>query len=61
LLAKLLKLEKLDVQQTKITAAGIEALRKALPKCRIEWDGGALESAETPASALPTDAAAAEK
>ncbi len=28
----------LDVRQTKVTAAGIAALQKALPNCKIEWD-----------------------
>jgi hypothetical protein len=30
----------LNVAKTKVTAAGIDKLTKALPKCRIEWDGG---------------------
>jgi hypothetical protein len=31
------------VKQTKVTAAKIDELRKALPQCRIEWDGGTIE------------------
>jgi hypothetical protein len=30
----------LAVKKTKVTAAGIDDVRKALPKCLIEWDGG---------------------
>jgi hypothetical protein len=26
-----------------ITLAGIDELAKALPKCKIEWDGGVIE------------------
>jgi len=33
----------LELQKTKGTAAGIEDLKKALPKCVIKWDGGAIE------------------
>ncbi|MCE9567745.1 MAG: protein kinase [Planctomycetes bacterium] len=32
----------LGLVKTKITAAGIEELKKALPFCRIEWDGGVI-------------------
>jgi serine/threonine protein kinase/Leucine-rich repeat (LRR) protein len=35
----LTNLEALDLRKTKVTAAGIERLQKALPKCKIEWDG----------------------
>jgi Leucine-rich repeat (LRR) protein len=27
------------VVNTQVTAAGVAALRKALPNCKIEWDG----------------------
>jgi serine/threonine protein kinase/Leucine-rich repeat (LRR) protein len=37
------KLTLLKVKQTKVTAAKIDELRKALPQCRIEWDGGVIE------------------
>ena len=33
----------LGLQKTKVTAAKIEELKKALPKCKIEWDGGVIE------------------
>jgi hypothetical protein len=32
-------LESIDLRQTKVTAAGIDRLQKALPKCKIDWDG----------------------
>ena len=35
----LTKLETLNLRKTKVTAAGIDRLQKALPKCKIEWDG----------------------
>jgi hypothetical protein len=31
-------LTQLDLQQTQVTAAKVEELRKALPKCKIRWD-----------------------
>jgi serine/threonine protein kinase len=37
-LENLEQLESLDLRQTKVTAAGIERLQKALPKCKIDWD-----------------------
>ena len=33
----------INLQKTKVTAAGIDELKKALPQCKIEWDGGAIE------------------
>lgn len=39
-LTALKKLQHLDLRGTKVTAAGIAELQKALPKCQIEWDGG---------------------
>jgi Leucine-rich repeat (LRR) protein len=36
-------LTRLDLKQTKVTKAKIEELHKALPKCKIEWDGGVIE------------------
>jgi eukaryotic-like serine/threonine-protein kinase len=33
----------LNVQKTKVTAAKVEELKKALPKCKIEWDGVVIE------------------
>jgi hypothetical protein len=32
-----------SLKQTKVTAAKIDELKQALPKCRIEWDGGVVE------------------
>ena len=37
-------LELLNLRRTKLTAAGIDKLKKALPQCKIEWDGGAIEA-----------------
>ncbi len=37
-LAALTNLTYLFVRQTKVTAAGVAALQKALPNCKIEWD-----------------------
>jgi len=39
-LAGLTNLESLDLRRTKASAAGIAELQKALPNCKIEWDGG---------------------
>jgi hypothetical protein len=39
----------LTLQKTKVTPAKVEELRKALPKCKIEWDGGVIEPKATPA------------
>ena len=33
----------LQLRQTKVTAEGVRALSLALPKCKIEWDGGVIE------------------
>ena len=32
-----------DLMKQKVTAAGIDELKQALPQCRIEWDGGVIE------------------
>jgi hypothetical protein len=37
------KLIELKLAKTKVTAKGVEILAKALPKCKITWDGGAIE------------------
>jgi formylglycine-generating enzyme required for sulfatase activity len=42
------KLARLYLKKTKVTARGIADLRKALPQCRIEWDGGAVEPMTEP-------------
>ncbi len=39
----LTNLKRLDLRKTKVTAAKIDELKDALPKCRIEWDGGVIE------------------
>lgn len=44
-------LRELRVQKTMITAAMIEELHKALPQCRILWDGGVVEPTGTSRSA----------
>lgn len=36
-------LKGITLQNTKVTAAGIEELKKIFPKCKIEWDGGVIE------------------
>ncbi len=46
----------LAVQQTKVTAKGVADFAKAMPRCRIEWDGGVIE----PTVVLEPDRAAAE-
>jgi hypothetical protein len=42
-LAGLDQLTALNLANTKVTARGIEGLAKALPKCKIAWDGGTIE------------------
>ena len=37
------KLTDLRLGKTKVTKAGAEKLAKALPQCKIEWDGGTVE------------------
>ena len=36
-----------------MTAAKIEELKKALPKCKIEWDGGVIEPRVSTPTARP--------
>jgi hypothetical protein len=36
-------LRSLGIKATKVSEAGVRDLATALPKCRIEWDGGAIE------------------
>lgn len=38
------KLTKLQLEQTKVTASKVEELMKALPGCKIEWNGESMES-----------------
>jgi internalin A len=35
----LTKLLELDLRKTKVTTAGVADLQKAIPNCKIEWDG----------------------
>jgi len=42
-LAGLDKLTDLNLANTKVTAKGVEGLAKALPKCKITWNGGVIE------------------
>ncbi|WP_439630433.1 protein kinase domain-containing protein [Gemmata sp.] len=39
-------LETLDVRRTKVTGGGVSRLAAALPRCRIEWDGGVAGPAD---------------
>jgi Leucine-rich repeat (LRR) protein len=41
----LIRLEALVITGTKVTADGVAAMQKALPKCKIAWDGGVIEPA----------------
>ena len=43
-LEKLTNLTTYKLLGTKVTLAGIDRLHQALPRCRIEWDGGAAEA-----------------
>jgi hypothetical protein len=47
-LSKLKELQFLNVTQTALTAAGIDELHKALPKCEISWDGGVVPPSAAP-------------
>ena len=38
----------LTLQKTKVTAQGIDDFKKALPNCKIEWDGGVIEPRQSP-------------
>ncbi len=42
-LTKLENLTELKLQQTNVTDKGIKKLADALPKCKIEWDGGVVD------------------
>jgi hypothetical protein len=37
------KLIELKLAKSKVTAKGVEELAKALPKCKVTWDGGVIE------------------
>jgi Leucine-rich repeat (LRR) protein len=44
---KTLELKGRSVGSTNVSAAGIDALKKALPKCEIVWDGGTIKPDES--------------
>lgn len=46
-------LRKLYLNGTKVTEAGVKKLAAALPRCRIEWDGGVIEPTEKRGDSLP--------
>ena len=46
LLGSFTKLTSLCAKDSKVTPKGIEALTKALPQCRIAWDGGVIEGGQ---------------
>jgi Leucine-rich repeat (LRR) protein len=50
----------LNVISTKVTAAGVAALQKALPNCKIDWDDPAKTATPQPASNPDPDRKAAE-
>ncbi len=39
-LKSLQHLKYINLQRTKVTAAGVADFKKALPECRVDWDGG---------------------
>ena len=41
-------LEKLDIESTQVTPAGVAALQKALPNCKITWDDPAKSGTKQP-------------
>ena len=48
-------LPRLDLRKTKVTAKGVADLAKAIPQCKIEWDGGTIQ----PTAVLEPDRTAA--
>lgn len=42
-LARLAGLTRVTLLKTQVTPKGVEEFAKALPKCKIEWDGGVIE------------------
>ncbi len=50
-------LTELELRLTSVTAGGVAELSKALPQCKINWDGKIVEGAKTPPAAIaPFDA-----
>jgi hypothetical protein len=47
-LAGLKTLKWMGLKGTKVTAEGVAALHKALPGCKIDWDGGTIEPSASP-------------
>ena len=37
------RLTQLKLQKTKVTGSGVDGLKRAIPLCKIEWDGGVIE------------------
>lgn len=50
-LAQISSLRVLRLEGTKVSAAGIDELKRALPKCAILWDGGVVIPAARTANA----------
>ena len=51
-LAECKQLKTLTAKKTQVTAAGVAALQKALPDCKIEWDGAAKPKTTEPAASF---------
>ena len=51
-LAALKNLTRLELQGTMVTAAGVATLQKALPNCKIEWDGATSAGAAPPTASV---------
>ncbi|WP_162136356.1 protein kinase domain-containing protein, partial [Zavarzinella formosa] len=54
-------LKHINLKGTKVTAAGIDGLRRALPKCKIVWNGGVSEPANAAAWELSVAGLSADK
>lgn len=48
-------LTSVDARTTKVTEAGVKKLSAALPRCKIEWDGGVIEPRRSVPSQPPTN------
>jgi Leucine-rich repeat (LRR) protein len=49
-LEEIKSLQNLDLSESKVTAAGVTALQKAVPNCRIKWDDPAKAKTNPPAT-----------